>query len=149
MLLIARNECKSMDGFVKVSQRKFDGSHATVVKERQLALVFGLKIVQGDAGKVGNDHVAGNFIFAALARKVLDVTERLRLRLAQVLAKALVLDEHDAGPEQVNVAVLAGDLLYRLFKASYRAAADTENIEELVPERLLFGLFARDARPFL
>ena len=99
-----------MDVFVKIGQREFDGRHAPVVEERQVALVFRLQIVQGDAGEVGDDDVAGNFICAAFAREVLDVAERLRLGLAEVFAEALVFDEHDARPEKINVAVVAGDV---------------------------------------
>jgi hypothetical protein len=103
----------------------------------------------GDVGKVGNDDVAGNFICAAFTREVSDITERLRLGLAEILAEALVLDEHDTGPEQINVAVVAGDFLDRFFKTRYDAAADAEDVEEFVPEGLLFSSFALDACPFL
>ena len=72
-----------------------------------MALVLGFEVVRGDAGKVGNDDVIG----ASFAREVSKVAERLRLRLAQVLAETLVLHEHDAGPEQINVAVVAGEFL--------------------------------------
>jgi len=133
---------------MKIGQRKFQGLHAAVFEERQVALVVGLQIMQGDAGKIGNDHVAGNFIEASLAGEVLNVTERLRLRLVEIFSPAFVLDEHAPGPEQIDVTVVAGDFLDRLLEAGDDAAADAEDIKEFVPEGLLFGLFALGARPF-
>ena len=64
--------------------------------------------------------------------------EGLRLGLAEVFAETFVFDQQHAGPEQVNVAVVAGDFLDRLFKAGDHAAADAEDLEEFVPESLLF-----------
>ena len=60
-----------------------------------------------------------------------------------------MLNEHDAGPEQINITVVTRDFLNRLFKARYDATANTEDIEEFVPERLLLCLLALDACPFL
>jgi hypothetical protein len=48
---------------------------------------------------VATRWLSGNLILAPFAREVLEVTERLRLRFAEVFAETLVLDEHDAGPE--------------------------------------------------
>ncbi len=138
-----------MDASVKVRQRKLDGSYAPAVEQRQATLVFWLKIVQGDAGEVGDDDVTWNFIGATFACEVPDVAERLRLSLAEVFAETLVLDKHDAGPEQIDVAVLARDLPYRLFKARHDTTADAEHIEEFIPESLLFRSFTRDASPFI
>lgn len=102
-----------------------------------------------DTGKVGNDNVAGNFLGAAFPGEVLNVTESLRFRFAEVFAKSLVLDEHDARPEQVDVTVFAGDSLYRLFKAGDGAPLDAEDVKKFIPESLFLGSFALDARPFL
>jgi hypothetical protein len=58
-----------------------------------------------------------------------------------------VFHEHDAGPEQINEAVLAGNSLYRFFKRRHDATADTKDVEKLIPESLFFSLFALDALP--
>ena len=52
VLLVAGDECEGVDVFVEISQREFDGSHAPVAKEWEMSLVFVLKVVQGNAGKV-------------------------------------------------------------------------------------------------
>ncbi len=94
VLFVAGDEGKEMNVFVQFGERKFDADDAAGIEEREYALVFWLKIVQGDAGEVGDDDVAGNFIHAPFAREVLNVAERLRLGFAEVSAQALVLDEH-------------------------------------------------------
>ena len=47
-----------------------------------------------------------------------DVFELLRFfaDVRSELAQALVLDEQDAGPEEINETVVAGDFLYQLLK---------------------------------
>ncbi len=109
VLLVARDECEGMNVFVEISQRKFDARHAPVAEEREMSLVLRLEVVQGDAGKVGNDDVSGNFVRSSFAREVLNVAEGLRLGFAEVFAAALVLDQYLARPEQINVAVIAGN----------------------------------------
>ena len=81
VLLVAWDECKLTNLLVKVGQWKFDGLHAAAFKERQVALVFRFKIVEGDTGKVRNDDVARNFVCASLACQVLNVSEGLGFRL--------------------------------------------------------------------
>ena len=76
-----------------------------------MLLVFGFKVVEHDPREVGNDDVAGNFVVLAFAEEGLDVFKGLGLRLTQVVAERLVLDDEVAFPEQVDEAVVAGDLL--------------------------------------
>jgi hypothetical protein len=59
-----------------------------------------------------------------------------------------VLDQYLARPEQVNVAVIAGNVLDRFLKAGYSTERDTEDFEELVPKDLLISLFPCGAHPF-
>ena len=61
---------RRLNVLVEIGQRKLDGRHAPIVEEGQISLVLGFEIVQGDAGKVGNDNVAGNFVGASFAREV-------------------------------------------------------------------------------
>ena len=89
-----------------------------------------------DAGEAGDDDIAGNFLYASIARKVLKVTERLRLRLGQVLAETLVLDERHARPEQINVAIVAGKIFDRLFEARYGPAAGRRRSAERARRRV-------------
>ena len=105
--------------------------------------ILGFEVMEGDAGEVRDNHIARGFLGAALVEQVLDILEGLRLRLAEVLSEALVLDQQRAFPEQVNVAVLPRDALDRLLKAGHQPALDAEHIEELVPE----GLFLRGLAP--
>ena len=61
---------------------------------------------------------------------------------------AVVLDERDARPEQINIAVISGKVLDRFLKAGYSTERDTEDFEELVPKDLLISLFPCGAHPF-
>jgi len=149
VLLIAGDECEVLNVFVKFGEWEFDSVDAAIVKWRQVWPFFVIEIVERDARKVGDDDVSGNFVDAAFARKVLNVAKGLRFGLAEVFAEAFVLDENNFGPEQIDVAVVAGDSLYRFFEARDDAAADAEDVEEFIPEGLLFCLFAFDACPFL
>jgi hypothetical protein len=69
-------------------------------------------------------------------------------RIAEVLAKRLVLDEKHPRPEKVNITVIAGDFLHRLFKAGNDAPFETEYLKEFIPEGLFFGALPFDASPF-
>ena len=70
------------------------------------------------------------------------------MRLAEVFAGGLVLRQQPARPEQVNEAPVAGELLDRLLEGGDGAAADAEDVEEVVPEGLAFGGLAGLALPF-
>src|SRR6185437_14112958 len=149
VLLVAGNEGEVVDVLVKIGQREFGGVNEAIIQQGQGALVIRLKVMQGDAGEIRDDYIARNFIFAAFAREVMDVTKCLRLGPAKVFSKTLVLDEQDARPEEVNVTILAGKIFYRLFKAGDNATANSEHVEEFIPVSLLFSLFFFRARPFL
>ena len=99
VLLIAGNEGEGVDVFMKFGERKLDRGDAAIIKQRQTFLVFGFKVVQGDAVEIGNDDVAGNFFRAPFARQVLNVAERLRFGLAQIFASGFVFHQDDARPE--------------------------------------------------
>jgi len=60
-----------------------------------------------------------------------------------------MLDKNNFGPEKIDVAVVAGDSLYRFLEAGYGAAVNAEDVEEVIPKCLLFGLFPFGACPFV
>lgn len=139
----------SRDMLVKFGKREFESGDAAIVEQRQVQLFFGIEVVERDAGKIGNDDVSGDFVDAAFAREVLNVAKGLRFGLAEVFAEAFVLDENNFGPEQIDVAVVAGDSLYRFLEAGYCAAVDAKHVKKVIPKCLLFGLFPFGARPFV
>src|ERR1019366_133312 len=108
-----------------------------------------LQIMQGDAGEVRDNHIARCILGAAFIEQVLEVLKGLGLGLAEVLPKALVLDQQRAFPEQVNVAVLPRDALDWLLKAGHQPALDAQHIEELVPEGLFLGGLPQRAGPVM
>jgi hypothetical protein len=147
VLLVAGNEGEGVDVFVKFGERKLNCGDAAIIKQRQTLLVFRFQVVQCDAVEIRNDDVTGNFFCAAFAHQVLNVAERLRFGLAQILASGFVFHQDDARPEQVNIAVVAGNLFHRLFKAGNRAARHAEDLKKFIPESLLLRAFAFCARP--
>jgi hypothetical protein len=58
-----------------------------------------------------------------------------------------VLDQHHAFPQQVDVTVLAVELLDAALEAGESAARDAEDGEELVPEGLGLGVLGFDVLP--
>ena len=149
MLLVAGNEGELVDLAVQLGQRKLDAGDAVAGEQRQGAILLRLQVVQCDAGEVGNNHVARHLVLPALANQVLDILERLRLGLAQVLPSALVFDQQHTPPEEVDAAVPARNLPHRLLERGNGAAAHPEHFKEVVPERLFFAALAPGGRPFL
>lgn len=72
----------------------------------------------------------------------MDVVEGLGFSGFEAGPGAFMLDEEFAFPEQVDEAVGAAEALDGLFKGGDEAALNAEDVEELVPEGLLVGLFA-------
>ena len=106
------------------------------LEERGVGVLLGLKVVDGDALEVGDDEVAGRFFFAPAAREGADVFHALRVRFAEIFARALVLGDEGARPEQVDVGPVAAELFHRLLERGDGAALDAEDVEEGVPKRL-------------
>ncbi len=71
------------------------------------------------------------------------------VRLAKVLSATLMLGQQHALPEEVDKSVVATQVLDRLLETGQMSASQPEYAEELVPEGLRLGLFARLAGPFL
>ena len=60
VLLITWDKREGVNMLVEVSKRELNGRNSPIVKQRKIFLFVGFKIVQGDAGEVGNDDVAQN-----------------------------------------------------------------------------------------
>src|SRR5690606_38511520 len=80
--------------------------------------------------------------------QAVEVVAGLGVGAVQVLAAGLVLDQQHALPEQVDVAVLAIELLDPLLETGDALAADAEDLEELVPEGLGLGILRGHVGPF-
>ena len=67
--VVAGDEGEVRGRACEVRRAEIRSDDAAVVEERQIALVFWFEIVKRDAGKIGNDDVAGNFfVRPSLAR---------------------------------------------------------------------------------
>ena len=144
LLLVARDEGKGADVLVEFREGEIGRDlHAVIGKERKLFLLFRFEIVKHDPREVGNDDVARDLAVLAVVEEGLDVTERLRLRLAEIPAERLVLDDEVALPKEVDKPVMTGDFLHGRFEAGYGFPRNTEDFKKLVPERLFVGGFAR------
>src|ERR1035438_2112494 len=64
--------------------------------------VLGLKVVQGDAGEVRDNHITRGILGPPIVEQVLEVLKGLGLGFAEILPGALMLDQQRAFPEQVN-----------------------------------------------
>lgn len=115
------------------------------VGEVEIMLGAGVEVVQAEPGKVGDHDVAGQVALLQTG----EVVEGLGGCPVEVFAAALVFDEQDALPQQVDVAALAVALLDRFLEAGDAAPGDTEDIEEGIPECLGLGIFAGFVGPFL
>jgi hypothetical protein len=60
-----------------------------------------------------------------------------------------VFDQQHTFPEQVDIALLVTELFDRLLEAGNTLAVYAEDVEELSPERLGFGVFRSFVRPAL
>ena len=68
---------------------------------------------------------------------------------AEVLAKALVFDQEDAAPEQVNEPVLAAEVADGFLETGDVPAGQAEDVKEGIPKGLALGRFAGLARPIV
>mgnify|MGYP003551574649 CR=1 FL=1 len=77
------------------------------------------------------------------------MADRLAVGLAEVLASALVLGEQHAFPEEVDEAVAAAQVSYRLLETGHMSPRESEDFEELIPESFGLGVLAIFRCPFL
>ena len=145
VLLVAWDEGEGVGMVVEVRQRELDSLDGA--QQGHCPLVLGFQVVQGDAGEVRDDHIAGHLVPSPVTDEVLNVTERLGLGFAQILSLALVLHQERPAPEEVDKTVIPREVPYRLFEAGHRSPAQAEDPKELVPEGLLFRGFLLGLSP--
>ena len=102
------------------------------VLELEVVLLPFVQVVETEARKIGDEHVARQFLFLQAGK----IIGGLLVGAVEILAERLVLDEQRALPEQVDVAVLAVDFLDTLFEAGNAPTRYAEHLEERVQERL-------------
>lgn len=119
------------------------------MEEGEVGVLFRFEVVNGDALKIGNNEVAGAIFALPGFLQSPDVGHGLGAGFPEVFARALVLNEEGAGPQEVNAAPVARELLYRLLEAGDHPALDSEDIEEVIPKGLALGGFPRLAHPLL
>ena len=131
--LVAADEAEAADLAMQVGERELD---------RRVAAV---EVVQAEALEVADQDVLRLLGFGQAGEVVGGLVEGG----VKVRARALVLGQHHAGPEQVDAALgLAGEAPGLLFVHGHAAALLAEDVEEVVPEALRLGALGGLAVPF-
>ena len=120
----------------KFAEREVMRNNLPPLEEREVALLFRFQIIKNEPRKVRDEHEARNLVPPVLACEVLYVSEGLCFREAEVFSKAFVFDEKAAFPEQIDSAFVPLDVSDVFFERSQRRPAQSEDLEEIVPERL-------------
>ncbi|NLA40447.1 MAG: hypothetical protein GX874_03405 [Smithella sp.] len=130
--LVAGDKAEQPHVFVQVFQFKF------------MLLVF-FQIVEPDSGKVGNNDIFGKIAFLQAG----EVAQSLIVGFIQTFAARFVLNDQNAFPEKIDVAVVIAEFFDRFFEAGDAFAGNAEDIEEAVPEGFGFSVFGAFPGPFL
>ena len=109
-------------------------------KDGALALI---QIVKLEGLKITHQDVAGLVSFG----QGVEVFARLPVGSRQIAARAFLLHDQDARPEEVDVAVGIVQTPYVLLIARDGAALDAEDMEKFVVKTLRLALLIRSARP--
>ena len=113
------------------------------VGERKNGALALIQIVKLKSLEITHQDVAGFFSFG----QGVEVFPRLSVGFRQIAARAFLLDDQNAWPEQVDVPVGIIQPPYVLLIARDGAALDAEDMEELVVETLRLAFFIRRASP--
>jgi hypothetical protein len=143
---LPEHERERADVARELGEREMVRLDLSALEKREVALIFGFEVVKNKAGEVGDEDKARDFLPSVFAGEVFDVGEGLRLREREVFAEALVLGKQSAFPKKVNRTFIALQVPDVLLKGSERGPAQTEDIEEVIPERLLLGALGTVAR---
>ena len=104
-----------------------------------------VEIVQLEGLEVADQNVAGALV---LGQRV-EITPGLLVGLGEIAPGALLFDDQNARPEEVDVAGAIVELGYMLFIAGHAAPPDPEDLEEVVVEALRLAALVRSVPPFL
>ena len=111
--------------------------------ERENGALALIQIVKLKRLEIAHQDVAGFFSFG----QGVEVFPRLSVGFRQIAARAFLLHDQNARPEQVDVPVGIIQPPYVLLIARDGAALDAEDMEELVIKTLRLALFIRRASP--
>ena len=115
------------------------------VLEAESDLCSLVEIVQLEGLEIADEDVAGTF---PLLERI-EVLSGLTVGFAEIAAGALLLDDQDARPEQVDEAGTVVELRYMLLIARHRPALHSEHAEEGVVEAVRFARLANRIAPFV
>ena len=110
-------------------------------EQREIGVLLGLQIVEGDALEIGDDEPARHFLFASGIDEATDVFHALGVGFVEVLACGFLLYEQAAGPKEVDFPPGAGKFFHGLLEGGDGAAFDAEDVEKVIPERLAVAAF--------
>ena len=114
------------------------------IREREGDRFALVEIVELEGLKVADQNVPR---LVALGERI-EVLPRLIVGLGQIASLALLLDEQDPGPEQIDEAVAVVELRDVRFVARDATSAYAEDVEELVVEALCVSGFVGGIVPF-
>ena len=107
------------------------------IGQQEGGLGAGVEIVELKGAEIADETLARAFAFGQGE----DVAGGLNGGADEVSAEGFLLDQDDAGPEQINETLRAGEFLDGLFVDRHIAAADAEHGEEGVPEGVGIAAF--------
>ena len=145
---VVGDEGKEADVGTEFAERELFSMVAEAGEERHRELVFWLEVVESEAAEVGEQDVAWDVFAVAAFVEIMDIGEGLGLGGFEAFACGLVLDEYFAFPEQVDEAGGTSASSDGGLEGGDEATRDAEDVEELVPEGLLFSLLAGGVLPF-
>lgn len=102
-----------------------------------------VQVVEAEAREIGDQHVTRQFLFLQAG----EIVGALLVGAVEVLAARLMLYEQRPLPEQVDVAVLAVDLLDALLEAGDAAPRYAEELEERIPKGFRVGVLGLGVFP--
>ena len=115
------------------------------VHERESGLLPFVEIVKLEGLEVACQNVAR----PVLLGQGVEVFPGLTIGEGEIASGTLMLDDQDAGPEQINVTVRVVEPLYVLLVARDGSAPDPEYLEEVVIEALRLALLVGRVSPLL
>ena len=102
-----------------------------------------VQVVEFEGLEIADEDVAGPVAFG----QGVEVFARLAVGAREVAARALLLDDEDARPEEVDVAAGVVEAPHVLLVARDGAPPDAEDLEEVVIKTLRLAFFIGRARP--